>query len=155
MPLRFKLIGAVHLFLIREGRILLLRRFNTGWGDGLLSVVAGHLEGGEELSAATAREAKEEVGIRVLADQLRVVGVMHRKEEDERIDFFLTAQIWQGEVRNCEPERCSEILWADLANLPMDTVRYVKQAIENYQRGIWFASYGWDEREGRPAAGGS
>ncbi|MGA2112750.1 MAG: NUDIX domain-containing protein [Anaerolineales bacterium] len=147
MAERFKLISAVHLFLIREGRILLLRRFNTGWGDGLLSVVAGHLDGGEEVKAATMREAREEVGIKVQADQLRVVGVMHRREGDERIDFFLTAQIWEGEVRNCEPQRCSELLWAELTNLPADLVPYVRQAIENSQRGIWFQSYGWVEAE--------
>ncbi len=28
---RFKLIGAVHLFLVKNNSVLLLRRFNTGW----------------------------------------------------------------------------------------------------------------------------
>jgi hypothetical protein len=31
---RFKLVSAVHLFFIRDGKILLLRRFNTGYEDG-------------------------------------------------------------------------------------------------------------------------
>ncbi|MGA2820320.1 MAG: NUDIX domain-containing protein [Anaerolineales bacterium] len=148
MAERFKLISAVHLFLIREGRILLLRRLNTGWGDGLLSVVAGHLEGGEEVKAAAVREAWEEVGIEVEADRLQVVGVMHRREGDERIDFFLTAETWKGEACNREPQRCSELKWAELANLPMDLIPYVRQAVDNYGRGIWYQSYGWGSRDG-------
>jgi len=39
---RFKLTSAVHLFLVRNGKVLLLRRFNTGYEDGKYSVIAGH-----------------------------------------------------------------------------------------------------------------
>ena len=37
---RFKLVVAVHLLLIENKKILLLRRFNTGYEDGNYSVVA-------------------------------------------------------------------------------------------------------------------
>lgn len=37
---RFKLVVAVHLILIKNGKILLLRRYNTGYEDGNYSVVA-------------------------------------------------------------------------------------------------------------------
>jgi len=42
---RFRLVSAVHLFLDRDRRVLLLRRANTGYEDGNDSVVAGHLDG--------------------------------------------------------------------------------------------------------------
>ena len=87
-PNRFKLPVAVHLLLIREGQVLLLRRFNTGYEDGNYSVVAGHLDGGEEVKEAMAREAREEAGIEIAPADLQVVGVMHRLSNDERVDFF-------------------------------------------------------------------
>jgi|SRR5579883_1774799 ADP-ribose pyrophosphatase YjhB (NUDIX family) len=140
---RFKLIGAVHLFLIHNGQVLLLRRFNTGYEDGNYSVVAGHLDGGEEIKPAMQREAREEVGIEIADEDLQIVGVMHRKSQDERIDFFLVAECWTGEIRNREQEKCDQLLWCDLDRLPENVIPYVRRALENYRAGRWFDSFGW------------
>lgn len=142
-PQRFKLISAVHLFLLRDEQVLLLRRFNTGYEDGNYSVIAGHLDGGEEVIAAMIREAREEAGIEIAPQDMRVVGVMHRNASDERVDFFLAAERWRGEVRICEPERCDELAWYPLNDLPANVIAYVRQALENYRAGRWFASFGW------------
>ncbi len=45
VEMRFKALVAVHLFLIRDEQVLLLRRYNTGYADGQHSVIAGHLNG--------------------------------------------------------------------------------------------------------------
>lgn len=137
-------VSAVHLFMIRREEILLLRRYNTGYQDGNYSVVAGHLEGGEQVLLAAAREAKEEVGITIPPRQMAVVGVMHRLSDDERFDFFVIADHWQGEIHNMEPERCDELCWQPLDDLPHNVIPYVRKAIENFRAGIWFDSFGWD-----------
>ncbi len=113
----FTMVVAVHLFLLRDGRVLLLRRYNTGYEDGKYSVVAGHVDGGEEITAAMAREAREEAGIAVAPRDLEVVGVMHRRSAEERIDFFLAARRWTGAVTNLEPDKCDELAWFDLETL--------------------------------------
>jgi 8-oxo-dGTP pyrophosphatase MutT (NUDIX family) len=134
---------AVHIFLLRDHQVLLLRRANTGYEDGNYSVVAGHLDGGESVTEAAIREAYEEVGIALRPTDLKVVGVMHRVSTEERIDFFLTATAWDGTLTNHEPNKCSELRWCALDALPVNMIPYVRTALEHFQRGVWFAEFGW------------
>ncbi|RNB60051.1 NUDIX domain-containing protein [Brevibacillus gelatini] len=136
---------AVHLFLLRGNEILLLRRYNTGYEDGNYSVPAGHLDGNEEVKAAAIREAREECGIEIAPSDLSLVGVMHRRSSDERIDFFVAATSWQGEIVNAEPHKCDELVWVDLDQLPDNVIPYVRKAISNYRKGKWFDSFGWEQ----------
>lgn len=137
---------AVHLFLIRGDEVLLLRRANTGYEDGSYSVIAGHLDGGEEIVAAAVREAREEASISIARSAISVVGVMHRRASDERIDFFVAASTWAGEIVNAEPHKCDELSWHSLDALPANTIPYIRRALANYRRGVWFDSYGWEQR---------
>jgi 8-oxo-dGTP pyrophosphatase MutT (NUDIX family) len=121
----------------------MLRRYNTGYRDGDYSVVAGHLDGGERIRDAAVREAKEEVGIRIAPGDLDVVGVMHRLSDDERVDFFLAARSWSGEIVNAEPAKCDRLAWFDLDDLPENVIPYVRRALENCRLGRWFDSFGW------------
>ncbi|MBK9924273.1 MAG: NUDIX domain-containing protein [Anaerolineales bacterium] len=141
--MRAKFPVTVHLFFFREKQILLLRRFNTGYCDGEYSVPAGHLDGGETVSGAAAREAEEEIGVRIEAGDLRFSSVMHRIEGDERVDFFVQVQKWSGEPFNAEPDKCDELRWVDMNSLPENTIPYVRRAIENYLNGVTFNEFGW------------
>jgi ADP-ribose pyrophosphatase YjhB (NUDIX family) len=140
---RFPLLVAVHLFLLHDDAVLLLRRFNTGYEDGNYSVIAGHLDGDEEVIAAATREAREEADIVVSPEDVTVVGVMHRKATDERIDFFLAASRWAGTIHNAEPEKCDALAWFPRDALPENVVPYVRRALDNYRHGRWFDSFGW------------
>ena len=62
---RFKLVTAVHLILIEDKKILLQRRYNTGYEDRIYSIVAGHIDGNESVIKTMQREALEEAGIKI------------------------------------------------------------------------------------------
>jgi 8-oxo-dGTP diphosphatase len=133
----------VHLLFFREGQILVARRFNTGYRDGEYSVPAGHLDGGETVIAAAAREAQEEIGVRIEAGDIRFSSVMHRNEGEERVDFFVHVNQWQGEPFNAEPEKCDDLRWANIDDLPDNTIPYVRRAIANHLNGVTFDEFGW------------
>ncbi len=140
---KFKVIPTSHLILIKDGKILLSRRFNTGYEDGNYSVVAGHWEGNETSIQAMIREAKEEANIEIKPEDLEVVHVMNRKSGDERIDFFIQAKNWKGELRNMEPQRCDDLRWLDMNDLPKNIIPYVKQAIDCIKNKVFYSEHCW------------
>lgn len=136
--------GSVHLFFYQENHILLLKRKNTGFSDGKWSVVAGRIDGQEEVLHAGIREAKEEAGVDIKPQDLQVIGITHRKSEDQEwVDFYLKVHSWTGALRNCEPEKCEELKWFPLDDLPQDMIPYVRHAVEKSHSELWFDSYGW------------
>lgn len=140
---RFKLIPAVHLFLMRGDQVLLLLRENTGFQDGNYSVIAGHLDGGERVVDALIREAHEEAGITLQPHDIDMLGVMHRQSDSERIDFFAMASRWRGDITNREPHKCGGLDWHPVDDLPANMVPYVRSALMRFRGNDWFASYGW------------
>jgi 8-oxo-dGTP diphosphatase len=141
--MRARFPATVHLLFFRGDQVLLLRRFNTGYEDGQYSVPAGHLDGDETVMAAAMREAGEETGLRLEAGDLTVSSVMHRRDGDERVDFFVHVRRWQGEPANTEPDKCDELRWVKVDELPENIIPYVKKAIRNHRDGIKFDEYGW------------
>ena len=141
---RFKVIPTVYLLLIKGNKILLSRRYNTGFHDGEYSFPAGHLEGNETLTQAMVREAKEEIGVEISPEDLKLVHVMHRREpNEERLNFFFVAEKWKGNPQNVEPHKCDDLRWFDLDKLPENTIPYIKQAINCFLKGILYSEYGW------------
>ncbi|GAA4859117.1 hypothetical protein GCM10023310_42880 [Paenibacillus vulneris] len=136
--------GSVHLLFYRQEEVLLLKRKNTGFMDGWWSVVAGRIDGNEEVVSAAIREAREEAGITIEPSQLRVVGVMHRKNtSSEWVDFYLLVDSWSGTITNAEPHKCEELRWFHIKELPDNIIPYIKKAIERNHEHMWFESHGW------------
>ena len=117
--MRARFPATVHLLLFRGVEVLLLRRRNTGYRDGEYSLPAGHLDGGETVIAVGVREASEEIGVQIPPEALTFSSVMHRHEGEERIDFFLVVERWEGEPYNAEPEKCDDLRWVSLSSLPV------------------------------------
>jgi len=132
MKSRFQLTPAVYMIFRKESKVLLLRRFDTGWRDGEYTLPSGHLDGNETARAAAARESKEEVGVDVDPNNLKFVHVVHRRGDDgdhERVDFFFEVLKYSGQLKNAEPNKCDDFSWFDLQALPDNTVPGVKQVL--------------------------
>ena len=141
---------SVHLVLVRRNKVLLLRRFNTGWMDGKYSTVAGRVDENEPIRAAMSREAKEEAGIDINIGDLKFVHVIHRSSRNQHkkayrqwIDLFFKAERWSGVPRNMEPNKCDDMGWFSLDKLPEPMVPYVTCAIERIKNGTFYSEFGW------------
>ena len=141
MPERFRVVPAAYVFLRRagigtvggvadagdQGDVLLLLRQGTGYLDGHWAGVAGHVEADESCIDAAVREAQEEIGVEIRADDLDPVCAMHRTHADhqsidERADFFFQTWTWTGEPRLREPAKAAALRWWPLQHLPNPTV---------------------------------
>ena len=144
---RFKIVPSVYLILMKDNKILLSRRYNTGYFDDHYSFPAGHLDGGETLKQAMIRETSEEIGIPLGSDDLELVHTMNRKmENNERVDFFFVAKQWRGEPKIMETDKCDDLDWFELNKLPENIIPYIKQAIDSFLNNIIYS-----EREGEEA----
>jgi len=146
MPTRHSIIPAAGLILMQDGKVLLLRRFNTGYEDGRYSLPAGHVDAGETFTGAMIREAKEEIGVEVAEQDVRVAHCMHRNggKDNEWMDIFFIAEKWSGEIVNKEPEKCDDLSWFPLTDLPENTIPCVRQAIECSVNGMTYSEYGFE-----------
>lgn len=132
----------VHVLLERDGEVLLMRRAGTGFFDGLYSLPGGHVEEGESLRATAIREMAEELGIVLDEVDLSVVGVVHRRSDTNRIDFFLAAHRWRGEPKIAEPDKCDALQWFARDALPEAIVPYIRDAL-GAGPDPWIQESGW------------
>ena len=140
MKKRYESKVAVFLILMREvnGKIeiLLQRRYNTGYMDGKYDMAcSGHLEKGESLSMALVREAKEEIDLDIKEENLKLVSVIHPYKEDYINVFFITEK-YEGTPKIMEHNKCDDLKWFDLDDLPENITIRNKNVIKNIQKGI-------------------
>ena len=133
---------AVHLILEHNNEFLLLRRYNTGYEDGNYSVIAGHLNGNETIKEVMIREDLEEANITIDDKHLKIVGVMHRKDGDESIDYYLYTNKFSGNIRIMEPNKYDDLAFYKLDNLPDNIIPYIKTVLYIYKNNIIFSEYG-------------
>ena len=146
---RHNITPAVFLILIKNNKILLLRRQNTGHWDGYYSLIAGHVHSAESFTKAMIREAKEETNISLTTKNLKFIHLMNRfargnpPEIRERVDIFFSATKWQGKIKNNEPNKCDDLSWFPINKLPRNTIPYIKQVINNINRNIFYSEHGY------------
>ena len=142
---RFSMLVSIHILFIKNNQILLLLRKNIS-SDGLYSVVAGHLDGGETITDAIIREAKEEADILIKPKDIEFKTVCHsynQKNQKEFIQFYVICKKWSGEIKNNEPEKCGDLKFFSLNDLPKNMVPYVKVGIAMTLNDTKYYEYGW------------
>lgn len=144
---RFKPHAAALVMLVKNNSILLLRRAGTGWADGMYTLPSGHVDKGEPVTNAAIREAEEEVGVVIAKSDLNFAHVLHRHNpSNDRvyIDFFFASTAWSGEPTNKERDKCDEVRWFDIDQLPENIIPFISEAIVNYRQGVSFSESGWE-----------
>jgi ADP-ribose pyrophosphatase YjhB (NUDIX family) len=131
--------------IFRDGnKVLLSKRANTAHEDGNYSMVSGHVDAGESFIEAAMRESEEEAGVKFEAQNLKLEYILHFTRPDRTyISTFLSVDTWQGEITNKEPEKCDDLAWFDIDNLPENTVDYVRFVIQEIQKGKNFGTWGF------------
>jgi len=144
MKERFKARVAVYLFLREDNKILLLQRAGSGFMDGYYGLPAGHVENDETVKEAMVREAKEEINVDFNSEDLELKITMQRKTTDAvYIDFFFCVKKYRGTINNNEPEKCTDLKFFDINNLPENIVPYVAEAIEALDSGVNYLEHGF------------
>ncbi|WP_284741704.1 NUDIX hydrolase [Amycolatopsis sp. RTGN1] len=134
---------AVHVFLVQQGKILLMRRAGSGYADGQLGLPAGHVDLGETPTACAVREVAEELGITLDPGELRAGGTMFRNSQEPRVDIFFTTRSWDGTPEIREPHKCIELVWADPEQLPEDALEFIGPAWNDAQNGRVLREFGF------------
>ncbi|MEP1208409.1 MAG: NUDIX domain-containing protein [Rhizobiaceae bacterium] len=108
---------AVNLALIdADQRLLFHRRANTGYCDGQLALLGGHVEKSESSVQACVRELHEEGSLLLNASRFFFDRLMHKLDIDgeNRFDIFFKVHISDAEksaIKIGEPHKCSELIW--------------------------------------------
>lgn len=124
--------------------ILLIRRCNATFGDGLYSLVGGKVEAGETTLQAIQREVLEEVAVDLAESAFTFVHVMHRQgTESEFIAIAFKASIAGLQPMNNEPTKHDDVRFFALDALPTNIVPAHAQIIRAVEAKQYYSEHGW------------
>ena len=139
---REKFLSSIYLIIKNEdGQVLLQRRQGTKLWPGFLALPAGHIDEGENAFEAAIREASEELGITISETDIIDTFVVNRKNKSlpPYYDVYFELKCYEGTITIKEPEKCSELVWSNIDDLPADIIDFEREAIINNLKGIKFS----------------
>jgi len=139
------------LFLFRgckkNREILLQKRKNTGYMDNMWDcAVAGHVEKNESMKMALLREAREEMNINIKLCNIHFATIMHKfTQESNNVYYngYFFVDSFEGTPIINEPNKCSDLCWFNLNDIPADFIHDRRKALENYLANITYDEMGW------------
>lgn len=147
-----RLIAAVIVHDRARRRVVLLRRGPASrFAPGLWDLPLGKQEPGEPVTRTAVRELREETGLSVDPDALRLAHVVHAARGLDAPTGFLTTVFatyeWSGEPVNTEPEKHSHVGWIGTDALPDGFVPSSRAALDAHLTGTGphFTLRGWPE----------
>lgn len=135
-------------FLTTENQVILARRHNTDFGNGLYSMVGGKVESGETARKAVQREVFEEIDLRIPEENFSLVHVLHRQgTETAFMALCFSAPVVDIKaIYNKEPHRHDDVRSFALAHLPENLIDAHKQIIDCIQKNIIYSEHGWPDQ---------
>ena len=133
LVLRRPVFGVMVVAIDREGRLVLMRRADTGtWG-----LPGGMAEWGERVAETAARELREETGYRLLAHG-RLVGVYSDPARDPRMHSIcvaVDATVEPDRAARLNPLETVEVRAFPLDALPAELAFDARRIVDDYRRG--------------------
>lgn len=147
MGKHFKSFSAIFPIILQEKddtiQILLHRRKNTGYQDGKWDIAAsGHVDEGEMAKMTVVRECAEELEIDVKIKDLSFVHLSHRVSNTggrTYYDIYFVVNKYHGIPKVIEPDKCSELRWFKIDDLPNEIIDIRKIALDNYRNEIQYS----------------
>lgn len=130
----------VHLMLIQDGKLLLQER-KGGFTDGYFTPVSGHVDKGEGVIDALIRESKEEAGITLKKETLKIKVIAHlldapyKGRRADIINYFVFTDTYDGVIENKEPDKTKTLAFYDLNALPDKLMSHIFEVLKAYERG--------------------
>ncbi|HTE21779.1 MAG TPA: NUDIX domain-containing protein [Candidatus Limnocylindria bacterium] len=108
----------VAVFIWRDGKFLLMQRTGSH-GHETWSIPGGHLEFGESWVEAGTREVLEETGMEIKnVSFLATTNDLFPDHNKHYVTIWLTADWAANEPAILEPQKCKDIKWITLKELP-------------------------------------
>ena len=131
---RRRVVVDVTLLLMRNGRILLRERANTGYGDGAYEPPSAELADRETIVDTAIRVALT-AGIAIGGEDVSLAHVMHDVSGTGHIGFYLSVSGWTGEPSSPDAR------WFPVGDLPTNMLDRARVALRNYADGMGFSTY--------------
>lgn len=120
---------AVVVFVVREGRVLLVQRANDP-GAGRWALPAGFVDADEDPRAAAVRETREETGLDIAVD--RLMDVLYRPDDDGLADIVIA---YEGRVTGgvlCPSDDADDAGWFAPDALPEIALATTRALLERW-----------------------
>ncbi len=100
------------------------------------------MDEGETAKMAVVRECGEELGIDVKIKDLSFVHLSHRVSNTggrTYYDIYFVVNKYHGIPKVIEPDKCSELKWFKINDLPNEIIDIRKVVLENYKNNIQYS----------------